>query len=491
MEVTMNVTDGVSSQILKGEVGKAEDALWKWVAVRMSTLPFPATVSILTSEGSAQFEMRERGTWFDEAGDEHPSMFIVPMFNSIGLPSGKYEAKYLTCIHENSRGGRGNYKFYWMEQLPDGRITAKYGRIGQGSGFGAMREIREPMESWLFWLRYYEKLSKGYQDRSDVYLAKDPADPGDAQEDEGPAGAHGADAELFALTLAYAKGRLRRSLVQGTDVTKAQLDASRSLVDELRAEEGKDAFNAILKRLMQVCPRNADSVRSMLARSADDFARIIDREESLVDAMDAVIAAKAGRKPRSEGMSFASFGVVISEADDSDLDTVYAHLTDALKKKVSRVWKVSPSAQRKRFEKRIKERGITKRRLLWHGSRNENWNSIIRNGLVLNPDAKRTGSMFGHGLYFAPSSEKSFNYSSCWGYWSQEYDGIGYMALCETAYGTPLVADWARQYSRRSVDDAGYDCVHAYRGCSGLRNEEIVFFSEDAVVLKYLVEFRG
>ena len=50
---------------------------------------------------------------------------------------------------------------------------------------------------------------------------------------------------------------------------------------------------------------------------------------------------------------------------------------------------------RDRFEKHIKESDFSNTKLLWHGSRNENWMSIISNGLLLNPNAVITGKMFG------------------------------------------------------------------------------------------------
>ena len=60
------------------------------------------------------------------------------------------------------------------------------------------------------------------------------------------------------------------------------------------------------------------------------------------------------------------------------------------------------------------------KKLLWHGSRNENWMSIISNGLILNPNAVITGKMFGQGIYFAPKSRKSFGYTSYDGsYWAR------------------------------------------------------------------------
>ncbi len=51
-------------------------------------------------------------------------------------------------------------------------------------------------------------------------------------------------------------------------------------------------------------------------------------------------------------------------------------------------------------------------KLLWHGSRLENFASILTNGLKINPGKNviKTGSMFGNGLYFANFGKKSSGY---------------------------------------------------------------------------------
>jgi poly [ADP-ribose] polymerase len=73
-------------------------------------------------------------------------------------------------------------------------------------------------------------------------------------------------------------------------------------------------------------------------------------------------------------------------------------------------------------------------KLFFHGSRNENFWNIIKNGLQLNPKAKITGKMLGAGLYFANKAAKSINYTSLRGsYWSGGTSNIGYMAVFAVA----------------------------------------------------------
>ena len=60
------------------------------------------------------------------------------------------------------------YKFYKLSSMGD-MVRASYGRMGQMKGqlFGE-RSYDYPLS--MFWIKYYEKLSKGYVDRSDVYM---------------------------------------------------------------------------------------------------------------------------------------------------------------------------------------------------------------------------------------------------------------------------------------------------------------------------------
>ena len=104
------------------------------------------------------------------------------------------------------------------------------------------------------------------------------------------------------------------------------------------------------------------------------------------------------------------------------------------------------------------------------------------------------GRMYGDGLYCSgyglDGSEKSFNYTSYHGsYWSHGRSDSAFMGLYEAACGTPLVIDGWGKYSKESLRSKGYDCLHAKAG-SALRHDEIVFYEESCLCLRYLCEFK-
>lgn len=87
---------------------------------------------------------------------------------------------------------------------------------------------------------------------------------------------------------------------------------------------------------------------------------------------------------------------------------------------------------------------IGNRQLLWHGSRMTNFCSIIKNGLILNPESLGvhiSGKMFSNGIYLASSFSKSFNYCA-----SETSGRYACLLLCESALGKQLERTQADPY---------------------------------------------
>lgn len=228
-----------------------------------------------------------------------------------------------------------------------------------------------------------------------------------------------------------------------------------------------------------------------MANSQADFARIIEREDDLIHAMEGSYYGRSKKAITNEG-SFADYNIEVYEATEKQKKEVMAKLNDSLKGKVANIYRVIPVEQKKRFDAYLKKNNIKKVKQFWHGSRNQNWTSIIINSLKLNPNAIITGKMFGQGVYFAPSSMKSWNYTSYHGTsWAHGSSDCAFMGLYATAYGTPKDVDvWSASADyKKMVSDAKANCLHAHKGVS-LMNDEIIFYNEDAVLLNYIVEFK-
>jgi poly [ADP-ribose] polymerase 2/3/4 len=136
-------------------------------------------------------------------------------------------------------------------------------------------------------------------------------------------------------------------------------------------------------------------------------------------------------------------------------------------------------------------------KLFWHGSRNENWLSILKTGLILRPaNAVITGKMFGYGLYFADKCRKSLNYTSITGsYWAGGNASKAYLAIYEVHTGNHLKITkhdtWCTQLNETRLKERGvqYDSIFAQGGYDLLNNEYIVY-NENQCTIKYLVEIQ-
>lgn len=157
------------------------------------------------------------------------------------------------------------------------------------------------------------------------------------------------------------------------------------------------------------------------------------------------------------------------------------------------------------FDKLAKEKGNVQE--YWHGSRNYNLLSILKNGLII-PKSNSfnvTGRMFGDGVYFSNQSTKSLNYSQ--GYWDRGrgIDNNCFMFLADVIMGKVYEAshkqaklDCKNNRKTKVYPVKGYDIVIARGGvknvthsgdiCS-LSNDEMIVFDLGQIKLKYLCEF--
>lgn len=127
---------------------------------------------------------------------------------------------------------------------------------------------------------------------------------------------------------------------------------------------------------------------------------------------------------------------------------------------------------------------------LWHGTRVGNVLSIMKNGMKIISSNTNivTGRMFGDGLYFSDVSTKALNYSL--GTWNNVGKGNSnkyYALICEVFMKNTYKITKKSNVNRFPID--GYDSTFAQSGINGLKNNEMIVYSEDQVIPMYLVEF--
>lgn len=448
-------------------------AFYKEIGQILSNVPIPNSVSISCEHGDAEYDVTTRSG----------TRLISERRNSIDLPQNKaFGERYLVMVN----AAHNNYKFYRLKQdKPHGDVTASWGRIGTkpGEQFGE-RSCTYPAN--MFWVKYFEKTSKGYEDKSNIYLNDKPV-LSKTSPDVKKNAVSQASVDLFALMKKFAKHTIDSTTrVSSANVTEMMVKESKKLLNQLYDRKTVNGFNNKLMELMSICPRQVSRVQSLLAKDKSDFAQIIAREENLVDAMSALVCPI---QSNSNTESFNMFDTEVYTATDKQKAEVLRHLDPSLQSKVKNIYRVINKNHKERFNKYLKDHSIDKVKQLWHGSRNENWITIIRDGLLLKPNAIITGKMFGNGIYFAPKSTKSWNYTSFRGTsWAKGSSDTAFMGLYAVAYGNPLDCYTAHSYTPAELARNNADCVHAHAG-SALLNDEIIFYDEAAMLLNYIVEF--
>ena len=396
---------------------------------------------------------------------------------------------YLVMVSTNN-----NNKYYRM--IPHGdTFDVEYGRVG-----ASCQHASYSMSQWN--KKYNEKIKKGYVDQThlvqDLIQKERPKTESGYKEIENKV-----IAEIVQRLQDMAHQKIQANYkVSSQQVTQAMVDEAQKVIDKLMYKNSIDDFNATLLELFSVIPRKMGNVNDYLSRSTEDFARILKSEQDLLDVMRGqVVTHTVQDEPETEVEDkqetiLEAMGLEFEEATEEDIRMIKSLLGEC-RDKFYKAWRVKNIKTQKRFDNFIDKEHISKTKLLWHGSRNENWWSIINTGLVLRPtNAVITGKMFGYGIYYAPKARKSLGYTSLSGsYWAKGNSNSAFMALMDVAYGKPYDVHsfdskyYDFNYERLQATCPGANCLHAHAG-SMLRNDEIIVYKEDQCTIKYLVELR-
>jgi poly [ADP-ribose] polymerase len=387
-----------------------------------------------------------------------------------------------------------NNKYY--NCFPEGdQFRVEYGRVD-----ATKTTAYYPMSKWNSQIS--SKLKKGYKDVTD--LKQDLVEEISSANPESPYREieSAAVKAIVEKLQSLARDTIRKNYtVKASAVTQDMVDAAQQIIDTLaNSTSGVNEFNEQLLKLFTVIPRKMGNVRDYLANSNDDFAKIISKEQDLLDVMRGQIYVKSEIEPtdtveKKQQTILEELGLVMEEATKDDVALIKTLMNESADK-FRKAWRVTNLKTQDRFDKFVTGNDINDTRLLFHGSRSENFWSIIKTGLVLRPtNAVITGKMFGYGVYYAPKCAKSIGYTSLSGsYWAHGGNNTAYMALFDVAYGTPYDVYnfdskyYNLDYNKLQQFKPGANCLHAHADRGMLRNDEIVVYKEDQMTIKYLIE---
>lgn len=286
-----------------------------------------------------------------------------------------------------------------------------------------------------------------------------------------------------------------------TDMPDEAFDKARALLDDLAREYERmenQEFNKRLTRLFAILPRRIDKLAKYLAAdNADALARaeIIVVERDRLDVLYSVLRG-TGSIPTGKETILEAYGIEIRAFNDEELSFVKKKLAGQANEFV-RGWRVINRRTEKQFntfcecEKITEKKGID---FLFHGSKSENWWSIITKGLTINPvGVVITGKMFGNGTYFAPDAIKSLGYTSRIGAkWTSGGQSTGFMAIYKVATGNqynPSGSDSSLNWDNLQKKQKGAHCTWCKRGGNiGLRMDEVIVYKDEQSTVWGLLE---
>jgi poly [ADP-ribose] polymerase len=380
--------------------------------------------------------------------------------------------------------------------FPEGdNFRVEYGRVD------ATKTTKTyPMSKWASQIK--SKIKKGYVDVTE--LKKDLVQEISSTNPESPYKEieNAAIRAIVEKLQNMARETIRKNYtVKASAVTQDMVDAAQKIIDALANNSSTvEEFNDNLLKLFTVIPRKMGNVRDYLASKPEDFATIISKEQDLLDVMRGQIYVKHDDEPvetveKRQQTILEELGLAMEEATADDVALIKTLMNESAGK-FRKAWRVTNLKTQDRFDKFVTDNNIKDTRLLFHGSRSENFWSIIKTGLVLRPtNAVITGKMFGYGCYYAPKCAKSIGYTSLSGsYWAHGGNNTAYMALFDVAYGTPYDVYnfdskyYNLDYNRLQQFKPGASCLHAHADRGMLRNDEIVVYKEEQMTIKYLIE---
>lgn len=400
----------------------------------------------------------------------------------------------MTCVKETATG-RGNNQKIQMENLHNGYFRVTESRIGITIGRHRPRSYTLPITEWEGFLQ--GKISCGYLTTKHHKMEKKFLQYQHTVNGLQYSRIKDPDVDrIVTKILEYADASVSQNYsVEVENISDEMIQYGRELLDDMAARYHTMSvaeFNVKLRMLYAAIPRRIDNLSKALAKSRNEIRDIIAQEQELYDIM--VNRVKSGQELSADKTILESFGLEWRKVDTEEEGRIKRKLGSSASK-YKNAWFVKNRNTAKRFQDFCEMEDLSESNgicHLFHGSRNENFWSILTNGLTINPqNVVITGKMFGNGTYFATDADKSLGYTSYRNsYWAHGCSDVGYLAICKVATG--------KQYNLNSSQNdltwkklqqrcPGAHCVWAHAGAS-LYRDEIIVYQDCQSTIEYLVE---
>ena len=318
-------------------------------------------------------------------------------------------------------------KFYEIQESANG-CDVKYGRVGEK----VMSHHYANYEKDFYTL-YREKTGKGYKDVTRFHTEEQTAE---ARFKDEPY----EDINVFAKKLYEARQQLlNKHYTKPADVNSDMIYAAREAIGRLEdcivQNRPSWRFEEELKNLYHIIPRRDSWVKGSglesIASDVEKQKKVIEKEKELIDALETQYKSQQQNiKSNGSQSLFESLNLEVRPCTYEEEDEIKKLMKKSEDKSecLTAAYRIVNKKTSDAYEKCCEDMKIPEegRKLLFHGSGNGNWLSIIEKGLLLDPEAKITAKGLGHGIYFADDISKSLNYGA---------SDVRYMGLYEVATG--------------------------------------------------------
>lgn len=400
--------------------------------------------------------------------------------------------KYLINITEGNRN-----KYYKLHDNGNGTFVVKYGRVG-----GHENEMEYPISQWDKII--HDKTTRKKEPYTDVTHLH-------AEQNENAVPSF-ADIKfptiksLVSTLQSFAKKSVTENyMIASEAVTQKQVEEAQAILDRLIGLKDYKTANENLIELYKIIPRKMKNVKLHLFGlnegygldfTKDSFQRLVTEEQATLDVMAGQVQTNTKTKDvanKAQTTLLEAMGLEIVLIEDSDRQTIL-RLLGPNARQFRSAFKIINTKTQSLFDKKLGEAANKATNLFWHGSRNENWWSILDSGLMIRPsNAVSTGNMFGWGCYFADKAQKSVGYTSLSGsYWASGSSNKAYLAIFKVHTGNWLKVlhheYWMYDITEKTLKSKGlYDSLFA-QGGADLRNNEYIVYNKNQCTVQYLVE---
>ena len=404
---------------------------------------------------------------------------------------------YLVMVTESN-----NNKFYSMEEK-DGQIIIFNGRVD-------VSKVQQPSKPSYQWEKIYaSKIKKGYKDITEMVSQKTSSNGSINYIDIDNKEVN----DVISRLMSYSNKSVSENYtVKATSVTQRQIDKAQDILNKVIKKIKKGAkvqdINDSLLELYTIIPRKMKKVQDYLLdgktlnedselKMAREF---VSNEQDILDSMASSVSMNDVSEELNEGENkdqtiLDVLGIEIEPATSDEIKDIKLRLGD-ISDKFKKAFKVKNHKTQERFEKFVSQANNKKTELFWHGSRNENFISILQKGLMIRPaGAVLTGAMFGSGIYHAKKAKKAYGYTSGRGsYWARGSSNTAFMILFNVHVGNQKHIhrhnSSCYDLCESKLKKDGFDSVFAHGGAD-LYNDEFIVYNSNQCTIKYLVELEG